>query len=676
MSEPSQVEVRLLGGSDEQLVAAVFELAERHKRWLGMLAPAVFEENAAAGRILAALDGEQVLGYAMFYVARRRVRLAQLCVEPRERGRGVARALIEELSRLHADQEGIALRCRRDWPAAQAWSKLGFEVRSNRRGRSEAGHLLTAWWRDHGHPDLFSSALRDEPRMVTAIDTNIFRDLHELDRGAGTEQSRSLAAEWLEAEIELVVTPGVSVELNNIAENSLREALLGTAQSGAYRVIGRAPAAGPNPAEALEEAIVAGIPAQALARDRSLRSDARMLAEAECGGATAFVTRDQNAVEYLTAAAAPVTDIWISTPTDLIVHLDEVRDAVSYSPVRLRDTGFTVADADARSEPDLRPLLNTAEGEKVTAFRALVRSAAQDVGTGGTRRVVRDPDGRVEAGAFYVRRGHEIVVRLMRVRDSRLAGTLAQHLLHLLRSEAVTADAERIMVDDPCASKAILDALQANNFRRVAQTWVSETFRGVMTFDELAARTSASSLDLSVRSPQQAADLERVHWPLKIRESGLPCFLVPIRPEPADLLFGRAQALWDTDPELGLSRQHVYYRAPRPVALKAPGRILWYVSGSVGEVVAASRLDQVLVAHPGTLYRRFRRLGVLGLKEIADQARDGRAMAVRFGDTEFFTRPVPLRRLREIDCRLEPLPSPRTIPEAEFFKVYQEGQPR
>jgi GNAT superfamily N-acetyltransferase len=673
--ERSEVELRILSSGDD-LIPAVFDLGERHKGWLGMLAPAVYEENAAAGRILVAVADEQLLGYAMFYLARRRVRLAHLCVEPDERGNGIARKLVDDLSRRHADLDGISLKCRREWPATKAWPKLGFEARSNKAGRSAAGHLLTAWWRDHGHPDLFSTLVDEQPRIVTAIDTNVFRDLHEPNRGDGAAQSQSLEAEWLEGELELVLTPATSVELNQVADTRLRERLLGTAQSGHYRIIGRPPAAGTNPADALEKAIIAGIPATILKKDASLRADARLLAEAECGGAAAFVTRDENAVEHLTIAAAPFTDIWISTPTDLIVHLDEARDALNYTPVRLRDTGYTIAETEARAEDDLRALLNHADGERAGQFRLQVRAAAQAVGDTGARRLVRDPAGNVVAAAFFATDGEELTVSLLRVKESALAPTLANHLLHLLRTEANARQVATVTVNDPRLTHAVASSLDIGGFRRQDDRWVLDFVRGIRTWNELEHLLPGQTLDEAARTAQMAADLEKAHWPLKVRDSNLPCYLVPIRPEPAGVLFGQEQALWEADAELGLSRQHVYYKAPRPGVLTAPGRILWYISGNVKEALAVSRIDQVVVAHPGTLYRRFRRLGALGSKAIADQARDGKAMAVRFGDTEFFSRPIPLARLRAMNSRLVPPPSPREITEEDFFRVYEEGQPR
>lgn len=676
MTDGGDIEVKLLAAPDDHWVRYVFELAERHKKWLGVLAPVVYAENAAAGRILVAIRDGRLLGYVMFYVARRRVRVAHLCVEPDVRRLGVGRLLIDELSRLHGNQDGISLRCRRDWEATRAWPKLGFEVRSNRAGRSEAGHLLTAWWRDHGHPDLFSSVPADEPRLVTAMDTNVFRDLHELKRGPEAAQSRSLAAEWLENELELVLTPGISVELNQVPDPRVREVLLGTAQSGRYRVIGRGPAEGENPADVLEQSIVGGIPSHALERDPSLAADARLLAEAECGGAAAFVSRDENAVEHLMVAAAPFTDIWISTPTDLIVHLDEARDAVNYSPLRLRGTGYTVAEAEARSEGDLLVLLNNADGERAPSFRAQIRLTAQSAGNNSSRRIVKDPDGHVVGAVFSTFQSGRVETSLFRARDSVHAKTLANHMLHLLRCEALKRDARELDVTDTRVSDAVAEALASAGFQKKDGRWHLDVLRGLASWSDLASQIPVTSHEESSESPEVAAALERIHWPMKITDAKLPCYLVPIRPAPAELLFGQTQALWDADAEIGLSRQHVYYRAPRPAVLTAPGRILWYVSGSVGEVVAASRIDQVAVAHPLTLYRRFRRLGILGPEVIAGQARGGRAMAVRFGDTEFFRRPVPLRRLLELNSHLGPLPSPREITEEDFFRVYKEGEPQ
>lgn len=129
--------------------------------------------------ILVAVRGEDPLGDTIFRFPKTRVTLVQLCVEPALRRRGIAQLLADKFSRIHAEREGIALRCRQDWPATNAWSRMGFEVGSNAPGRSRDGHPLAARWRDHGHDDLFSSLAADSERMPVAMDTNVFRDLHE-----------------------------------------------------------------------------------------------------------------------------------------------------------------------------------------------------------------------------------------------------------------------------------------------------------------------------------------------------------------------------------------------------------------------------------------------------------------------------------------------------------------
>ena len=105
---------------------------------------------------------------------------------------------------------------------------------------------------------------------------------------------------------------------------------------------------------------------------------------------------------------------------------------------------------------------------------------------------------------------------------------------------------------------------------------------------------------------------------------------------------------------LGISREHVYYRSPRPRVVTATARLLWYVSGArkssgVAAVVASSRLEEVIAARPGELHQRFRHLGVWKQSQVTDVAKHGMALALRFADTEVFPHRVTLRRLRDLE---------------------------
>ena len=66
-----------------------------------------------------------------------------------------------------------------------------------------------------------------------------------------------------------------------------------------------------------------------------------------------------------------------------------------------------------------------------------------------------------------------------------------------------------------------------------------------------------------------------------------------------------------------------------------------------------------------------------GQAQISGRARDGQAQAIRFSNTETFSRPVSLDRLRILGDQhgAAVIPySPRLIPRSLFAAVYQEGQ--
>jgi hypothetical protein len=183
-------------------------------------------------------------------------------------------------------------------------------------------------------------------------------------------------------------------------------------------------------------------------------------------------------------------------------------------------------------------------------------------------------------------------------------------------------------------------------------------------------------------SASVAAELERTLWPAKIIDSALASFIVPIKPIWSAELFGIPQTLMPRPNMLGLSREHVYYRSPKPGIVKAPARILWYASGArkhggVGAIIACSRLEEVICAKPGTLHQRFRHLGVWRQEEIAEVAQVGIAQALRFSDTEIFQRPVSLRRFHKLtnqESQSHTLQSPLRISADQFAAVYKEGQ--
>jgi hypothetical protein len=162
-----------------------------------------------------------------------------------------------------------------------------------------------------------------------------------------------------------------------------------------------------------------------------------------------------------------------------------------------------------------------------------------------------------------------------------------------------------------------------------------------------AEKVAAAGLHLpqGTLSRTEAAEFERVWWPAKILDADLATFIVPIRGVFADDLLGHVPTLVARPADLGLSREHVYYRSgqSRP---NGPGRILWYSSARDKEIVACSLLVESVTGTPEVLHRAFANLGVWNLHQVrAAMDKRGRVNALRFADTEIFTRPVPLRRV-------------------------------
>lgn len=146
------------------------------------------------------------------------------------------------------------------------------------------------------------------------------------------------------------------------------------------------------------------------------------------------------------------------------------------------------------------------------------------------------------------------------------------------------------------------------------------------------------------------------------------------------------QTLFGAELELAFNRESVYYRSKEfPAGLKAPGRILWYISNDpkyIGtkHIRACSRLDEVTIGQPKTLYKQFRRLGVYKWENVFSIAKkdiNRNIMAIRFSDTELFTRPIPLKRVKSILTKAGYLPnfqSPRQVSSQIFSEIYSIGQ--
>ena len=156
----------------------VIELGNANSRTLGFLPYAAIKDAAEGDGVLAFVEDGVVQGYALFGKRRRTgdISLTHLCVDGSQRGRGIARNLVEGIVEHYPQRAGIRLSCRKDYPANEMWPKLGFERWGEIPGRRSAGSILVVWWREIAAPSLFGKP-EQEPRTVVAVDTNILLDI-------------------------------------------------------------------------------------------------------------------------------------------------------------------------------------------------------------------------------------------------------------------------------------------------------------------------------------------------------------------------------------------------------------------------------------------------------------------------------------------------------------------
>lgn len=671
-SAPPKVELIALDRDDER-ISQVLALWRTQRRWLGFLPNQGFIERAAKGTLIAATAGATVLGYILYDLPGDRVKLIHLCVDDQHRGRGIARRLVDAVSARHQDRRGIELRCRRDYPANSAWPELGFVARQEAPGRSEAGHPLTHWYRDHGHPDLFTYAPGSDPSepLAVALDHNIVIDLLEQrDEGA---HSLHLEDPWLSEYVTLCITDEVDQEIDKCDDPAERERM--RAGIARFRRLTAPFNAEGNSWTDFEAVIEEAAP-------KAEPADHRHLARAVTVGAAFFVTRD-GALNEAAPRLLDAVGIQVMRPEELITHVDRMRAEERYEPSALHATSFAIAPAADHESDFVAALLNYGEGERKAALEATVRGALADP-TVYEAIVVRSDQGGLLGGVVRRHDQSSIVVRVMRVRGvDRMSHAVARQLAFLQREHAAMTGVPVVFVTDQHLSQPVRYALAEEGYQWGNGAWTCNVGTGVQRLGDLESAAVPSGV-----SPTVIAGLiEHDRWPLKVVGAGIPTFVVPIQPLWAEQLFDSHLAsgtLFGRDAGLGLSREHVYYRRPRNSGgVAPPARLLWYVSGrwngqSEGSIRAVSNLVEVVVDRPLTVYQRFERLGVYSRAQVVDAADDrGLVMAMRFIDTELFEKPIPLSSIKEMcgsDARTFVAPmSPRRIDEELFVAIYREA---
>jgi GNAT superfamily N-acetyltransferase/predicted nucleic acid-binding protein len=684
------IEIRAIDSSSPHL-ADVIKLHRADSHRLGFFPKGAFEDHARARQILLALNqGSEVLGYLLYRVAKQRAIIVHLCTAPGARGKGVARALVEDLKRLSKPLAGIGLRCRQDYDMKYVWAKFGFTAVDRKAGRSQDGHELTFWWFDHGHPDLFSLAQSaDEHRQKVVVDANVFFDLQGPDL-RDSEDSKALLADWVQANIELCVTKEILNEIDRGGDAKLR------ARSKAAATRYATVRSDDTVFQRVCDDLKAWFPKDAVLRDES---DLRQIAYAIAGEVAYFVTRD----EELAERCEPLYERYglrVLHPAELISGLDVIEREAQYRPSRIEGSRLRSRSITADEVETVVEAFRNAAQEKANPFRKTLLHCLgkpRDI----EARLVTDHDNRPVIFGVCDRSNVAVLeISMLRGAEHTLAATMIRNFLRSTLEAATKEKRSIIKVSDKCAGEMVREALAEFAFAEFDDGWAKIAVRAVgdlASLREMVRQSATEEIDGSLAgaaqqaletavAPNDAATVAAVEsrfWPAKVMGAGLPTFIISIRAEWAQHFFDNdlaAQLLFRSREELLLGIEGVYYCSAKHRHLTAPARILWYVSrGSKGDgsmtIKACSRLEEVVIGKPKELFKRFRRLGIFEWKDVFDTANNDLTndiLAFRFSMTERFTQPFTLDRLEAIGIR-QPLLGPRRISDEQFATIYSYG---
>lgn len=663
---------------------------------LGFFPEGAFFDYAKNNKILVATaDNGDFTGYLAYRVTKMRAIIVHLCIEQRYKGNGIALKLIQSLSKLEKRCHGIGLHCRRDFPASNFWPKAGFIALKEKLGKSlDTSKLLTFWWRDHGHPTLFSYAFDKEKqtKLLAVIDANIFYDLID-GADIDSEESQVLLADWLQDSFVLSITDELFNEINRQSDARKRENQRNYAQR--FHKLKNLQ----DQVSSIYENLRRYLPNNIKPSDES---DIRQLAHAIAAESHAFITRD----DRLLAISEEIKlrfNISIIRPCDFIIRLDELTNEREYYPAKLAGSSLSLSRVKSGQAEQLISRFFTSQ-ERKADFQRIVRNYLSNTKEYQSF-VIEGPEGSLLGLLVYHRNDDKLLdVPLLRLVPCTLTATLAKYVV---LSTLYIADEEKrtfVTFSDKNLPTEIIQSLTKKSFLKRGSVWMKVSLGVVESSSALLNRLQS----LSVQYPKESdyfielqnnlkeavetknhnlmLEIEKALWPAKISDLNINNYIVPIKPEWALNLFDEhlaTQTLFGSKPELVLNWENVFYRAVKPISLKFPARILWYVSKNKGyafskRIRACSYLDEIIIDKPKELYRQFRRLGIYEWNDLVTTA-DGnlncRLMALKFSDSEQLKNPLPLSEIQNIILsekgKTNYFQSPVKISCETFNKIYK-----
>ncbi|NBB78614.1 MAG: hypothetical protein GVY36_04110 [Verrucomicrobia bacterium] len=555
----------------------------------------------------------------------------------------------------------------------KTWRALGFIPIDEKPGRSAEGLPLTLWCyriSDDDELGLWKADTTDDV-MDVGIDAHIFYDFDE-EENPSSEISKGLLNDFLLDTLNLWVTDELFVEIDRQPDDQIRRRSLERAK-GMPRITHNA-----KLAEDFYKLLIEILPHERI----SDRSDIQHIAKIAASEVNTFVTKDEKVLNKAGEIKA-ATGVTVVHPTDLVSHMHEMAEKETYSPSLV--SGLTLKWQRIKGEDlsaiDLAPFQETGEkkGALLETLRAFLAKPLtyhfQLLQSEGKPVAIRVLNLKGEVNSLSVP-----LARLSRASD---AGIFGSFILADTLSFAVERKCSAVEFKEKGHSAVLAPILRRMEFLNLSDGWVKFVSCEHADRASIEARLTKGFPELKEPLCQLSdLELEQVCAPL-LSSPELPNFLVPIKPSFAMGLIDHDQAANDLFGSNGtalLRWENVYYRAKsRHKMLRAPARILWYVSGDKQAIIGISHLDEVQIDKPKELFRKYRKFGVLEWRDLYAMCGEDTTkeiMALKFSRTFLFRRPINLTTMRGIlqeDGISESLQSPSCIPFSTLTKIYDTG---
>lgn len=673
----------------------VQELGDQASATVGFLAKAAYYDYAQRGRILALIDGSELLAYIMYRYRKNAIVIVQLVVSSQHRHKGLAKQMVDKLFNDECENfTHMQLSCRRDYGIDHFWQSLGFVPVSEKAGRATTKDtILTIWIRNNPNCNSLFGVVNKtvDDRIRVILDTNIVIDLC----GETNSESQSLKQNFLNDYADFRITRFVFYEINLNHNKSIRKIHREYASTHYQRI------------DSVDDNILQAVRIDLLSHrsaDEFTNTwyDVSHIAEAIAGNAAVFITRDE---AWLNTDIARYIlqkyDLNIMSPGEFISTMDHLCTPSDYAPSRLAGLNLDFSKMQAS---DFSAVVNTFYQQYSSKKHFLEKDLREWMSHPAMFDILLIKSNGTPA-CLIVRKNEKAEQHIVTlqfnantIRPS-LQNTFIKRIAFKLLDDATKENIRHIIIPVALLSNSLSLAFTSCGFFEDSTNLVRTIDARIVHINDLdclsehgfttpvaEAITQLKQQRLKSTSNENIVRLEKALWPLKISGTDIPSYLVPIQAEYARQLFD--EKMCNEEPSLftnekmepALSIENVYYKALKHSIPNGPARLLWYVSQSsymyTGAVRAVSYLDEVDRGTCRELFKRYSRLGVLeweALRKIGGGS--GKVTAYSFSYTELLDTPVSLSKIRDIIKKPnETIQSFRKISDDDFFQIYKLGK--